>query len=473
MRKPLTRTGCGVLCFLILFILGMMVIMFPDQIEVRERNLYITVVVSYILCSVGYAAGIAKKGFYILEPSFMISILYFMMFHFAPLYNIVNDSSDVWGTDVLDGGIYATWIFTIAYLLFLLCYYNQITFGIRPSITYNKKNIQTKDTRSDHERLRVAVVIFIITYGIFLINCIRSGMSLAYFFSFGRVENDVEFNMFQAGGAFAVLNNLVYCTLPACLYIMILSKRLWIKIGIFVLTFIPIYLRGFRYLMIAMILMPITYFYLSKKKSPPLKYCIVGIILVFVGITYVEVTRVGISVGGGGVNIDASIFTFDRMWQSVQGNFDLYKSFYGAVLAFPEKHGYFWGEEMILATAYTMIPRAIWPGKPVTPFMRTLDLSVGYKASISGWAAPNIYEYYMDFGVIGCIICMMIFGCVWRSVFENDAENGNSLVKLVRYSCIYPLSFQLVIRGYTPMNFYTIVFILITIWAIEKIKVGK
>ncbi|MDY3057366.1 MAG: O-antigen polymerase [Mediterraneibacter faecis] len=469
MRKSLTRVRAGVLFLLILSIFLIMVIMFPEQIDARERNLYIAVIISYLICAMGYATAIVKKGFYILEPSFMISILYFMMFHFAPLYNIVNNSSDVWGTDVLDGGIYATCIFTIAYLLFLLCYYNQITFVFR-SLTVDKK---IDNYRSDSERLKVAWVVFIITYGIFLLNCIRSGMSLAYFFSFGRAKNDAEFNMFQAGGAFAVLNNLVYCTLPACLYIMVLSKRKLTKVGIFILTFIPIYLRGFRYLMIAMILMPITFYYVRRKKSPPLKYCLIGIVLIFIGITYVEITRVGISVGGGGVNVDASLFTFDRMWQSVQGNFDLYKSFYGAVLAFPEKHGFFCGEETFLATAYTMIPRAIWPDKPATPFVRTLNLSVGYMASISGWAAPNIYEYYMDFGTIGCVVCMMIFGCVWRNIFKKNAENGNSIDRIVKYSCIYPLSFQLVIRGYTPMNFYTIVFILIAIWAIEKIKVRE
>ena len=442
-------------------ILCMFCIYYPSSLDAREAMVYLTSVLSYIICGGVFLVLSIRFKIDILEPITMITGLYFFMFHFAPIYNLINGSSDVWGYDVLDGGVIGNIIFTISYLCFVFAYYSK-----------NKKTLKKDNTIkciSNKQKLKNAVVIYVVCYGIFMINCISSGMSLSFFFSLGRISNNQEFNVFSAGGAFAVLNNLVYALLPSCLYIMALTKKKWIKILIFFLTFIPIYLRGFRYLMIAMVLMPITYYYLSHNKRPKIKNVLIALLIALFGITYVEITRVGISMGGGIREVDWSEFNFSRLWQSAQGNFDLYKSFYGAIIAFPKKVSYFWGEEMILATIYTMIPRVLWSSKPTTPFVRTLSDSVGYQASISGWAAPNIYEYYIDFGILGCFVCMAIFGLYWKKMKRLYTNENATKDDIIKYSCFYPLAFQLVIRGYTPMNFYTLLFMWLAIKFITKV----
>ena len=100
-------------------ILCMFCIYYPSSLDTREAMVYLTSVLSYIICGGVFLVLSIKFKIDILEPITMITGLYFFMFHFAPIYNLINGSSDVWGYDVLDGGVIGNIIFTISYLCFV------------------------------------------------------------------------------------------------------------------------------------------------------------------------------------------------------------------------------------------------------------------------------------------------------------------------------------------------------------------
>ena len=79
-------------------------------------------------------------------------------------------------------------------------------------------------------------------------------------------------------------------------------------------------------------------------------------------------------------------------------------------------------------------------------------------AADSGYAMPNISEYYLDFGVVGCVLGMFLFGKFLKKLkclYEYDADSKHSLIL---YSVMYPALMQVVLRGYSPSYIYLLLF---------------
>ena len=124
----------------------------------------------------------------------------------------------------------------------------------------------------------------------------------------------------------------------------------------------------------------------------------------------------------------------------------------------PEKHPYTYGATMIVYTLVLIIPRAIWPGKPIPMMKEVVEAVQGATVLKAGAAFPNLGEFYMEFGAIGCVVCMWIFGVLSRKlkILYEDPDNTNDVIL---YCTLLPAYMQLIARGYTPSNVYLILFL--------------
>ena len=79
---------------------------------------------------------------------------------------------------------------------------------------------------------------------------------------------------------------------------------------------------------------------------------------------------------------------------------------------------------------------------------------------INGVAYPNLGEYYVEFGVVGIIMCMFILGLFCRYARNLYVKRQGLSLSLVLYSLVYGALFQIIIRGYMPQNFTMMLFLL-------------
>ena len=79
---------------------------------------------------------------------------------------------------------------------------------------------------------------------------------------------------------------------------------------------------------------------------------------------------------------------------------------------------------------------------------------------INGVAYPNLGEYYVEFGVVGIIVCMFILGLFCRYARNLYVKRQGLSLSLVLYSLVYGALFQIIIRGYMPQNFTMMLFLL-------------
>jgi oligosaccharide repeat unit polymerase len=114
------------------------------------------------------------------------------------------------------------------------------------------------------------------------------------------------------------------------------------------------------------------------------------------------------------------------------------------------------------------IPRILFEGKPNSIMPEVLIASTNRLIASTGAAWPNIGEYYHEFGIVGCIIFMCLFGYVC-SFLKKLYIQPKWVHSLIAYSIIFPLLIQIVIRGYTAAVFYIVLFLLMPITIIKKL----
>lgn len=99
-----------------------------------------------------------------------------------------------------------------------------------------------------------------------------------------------------------------------------------------------------------------------------------------------------------------------------------------------------------------------------------VNVTYGNQAVLNGVAYPNLGEYYVEFGVIGIIVCMFVLGLLCRYARNLYVKRQGLSLALVFYSLIYGALFQIIIRGYMPQNFTMMLFLLTPVALIAYIN---
>ena len=384
------------------------------------------------------------------HPYILISILYIMIFTITPIVLISIGRTDSCGVDVMGGSIKTTCIYMISYFAFTIGYFSKYV-----PIKYetNKKKLSC----SENKRLiKISLLLWSIGFIICLYVLLSSGKSLMYILTVGA-KGDVQTNDNNSLGA---ISNFQYFMIIPLIYIIFYSKSKFLKVTILFFTIIAFLASGFRFIIFIIIISIAIFYFRYNKKKPNFFVCLIIGIGLMVMITVIGYMRSDLRSGN---DIDWSNLNIDTVWFSLESNFNIYQPVYGIVEKYPKEYPYTFGKSMFLETITMFVPRMIWSDKPLAINSTT---SLAIRRGISDdailkayMAMPNLGEYYVEFGILGCIILMFVFGRIYKWTIK--LMYSKSYHDLALYSILLPMALQLVTRGNTPGSFYFVIFMIL------------
>ena len=409
-----------------------------------EKNLYICLLIAYFVVVGLVVLAISKHHLYLFEPFTIISVLYIGIFVYRPIQDLFAHTVSYGGVNLIENGPKATIIFITGFLFFYLGYYS------RKKETIVADEIRENDNPDSIGWLIIAWTVFFI---LCVVSSLSQGFSLQYLFSLGqqgeRVVND-------SNTVLLFLSNFATSLLVIWLMIMVRSKNAVLKIIISILTLMYLIMRNARWLILIMGVSPFVYYYSKRRRSPRLLWTAILGLLALIVFAWMQMNRYNIATGRelqtfgdrGGLTIEMLMSPFDS-------DFTTYTTFYGMVKSYPEVYSYMYGRTF-LYVFILFVPRVLWAGKPDNPVRDMVEHSLGSLARTNGRAVANIGEFYANFGIIGVILLMFLFGYIasrLKNMYEDPSEN-----RLIMYAILYPLMFQWVARGNFSGNFYYTLF---------------
>lgn len=452
-----------------IFLIGFILIIFfhPFELSDEENSAYNIITVLYVIMSVYGFIIFIRKDLFVFEPIIVIYAMYMGIFVYQPIVDIIHKSYRLIGVNVLPGCLAGSLIVAVSFGFLLLGYYQPIhsTKGFYKLSHSNHINRDTALHRNTSSLLRTAYIIWGVSWLIYSISWVSArGASLSYLLTMGMQGEVNEAQRAQTSLGF--LFNFGSCMIASYMYIFIYEKKKTLKIVAFALTFLAYMFAGYRFIIIQLTSTIIIYIFAKKMKNP--KTTLIGI-LAFIALLFasiVEFIRGGLRTGAG-VNTEGYSIS-ENILSPFESNFTLYKVFYRFTEVFPEYHPFTWGNTMIWETIYFIIPRAIWPEKPKTELFDRMAEAFGPQILTTGTALNNIAEYYYEFGAIGCIFFMYLFGYIFgrgRKLFLKRNANDHDLIL---FSMLFSLAFSCVNAGYMPMNFYMVIMTLFPVLFMKK-----
>jgi len=444
------------LVFLFLFVSVFCYFMWPSDLSENMNANYLNLIISMFMYQIVITMVFLNRKVDIFEPILLIAILHYFLYVVAPIRSIwADDTIHKAGTDTFGGCIKGTWIAFIVFVCIVLIY--EIS---------NQKSFQRLDRtnilnwNSSHV-LVLSYILWCVGFMSTLAYLSLRGISLAYIVSLGSSGSFNEDLVDNFGYAFlSVIGNLMFAS---WMFIYALSRKRLVKGMLFVLTLLCLIVRGFRIFIVILCLAPIVFRYMKKKMRPSLKTIALVLALNMLIVGIIGWSRVALRTNNL-ENLDS--FSVESIPGDLIGNLDIYKTYYGVVLAVPEHMNYTYGQQMISYTLLMLVPRAIWSSKPQPISRELLGYSLNKYAVVAGSAYPAIGEWYHEFGFIGC--CIIAFFCgyllkrMWVRYRNDDTVSG-----LISYALIFSSLLQFVIRGYTPTNFWMIISLMVPIWVIN------
>lgn len=433
---------------ILLYLLSLIIMIYylPIHNNIEYLDIYILLMCTYIIISCALLITHMTIGIYIFEPIVIITFLYLMIFCIAPMMNIVNKETLCFGINIMGGAKKATYIFILSYCAFYIGYYYK----------FNRNLINPKLLKKEKNKYiyQIGVTIWIICYILTVLYLMSTGKGILYIITGGVLGNGAITNNIEISADF--MSMFSYSLIPTWMYIYIYGNNKILKILLGILTCTSYIVRGYRFILVIFIMAPIIFNYTRKNKRPKIVTLVSLLIIMILMVGILGFSRNSIK---SGTDVEWSGFSLEFVTEAVKGNFDIYKPYYGLVESIPNEQSYTYGGQ--LSYTFTMfIPRAIWKSKPSPMIHELIAISVNDYASKAGAAWPNLGEFYSEFGILGSIIFMFIFGRICgisKCLYKSPKRDTHSLIA---YSIILPSYMQIVIRGYTPSNFYLMIFLL-------------
>lgn len=349
------------------------------------------------------------------------------------------------------------------YLLSFLAYYIGYKFFIihRQEISYRGYNLVLSQNRVDKIYFVIAIVIvFLTSLGLY-----QTGINLNTILD---VESN-SFNRYEAEGS-AIANYLTFFGDSLIIWLLIgnilkvNSKKYIVLIAA---SFFLFLILGFRFRIILTIIgLSFIYFWSNSISFKSILKAGATFLIVYYLLYFISYNRYSF---------------YEFKFQEVEFSYEKFKEkdvekgsslFYGSFSNFgtdfsvlktfvegPGKHDY--GYSMFISTINRMIPSFMFEGgiKPKIPQQEIIRNSFhsteGYYA---GAAVTNIFEYYIAYGVLGCILLMFIIGQTVKHVESYGIKSFKG--KLLNLIFILTM-FQVITRGFTPQSVNHFVFLAI------------
>lgn len=383
------------------------------------------------------------------EPYTMVTLVYVLVYHIAPVFQFSVGNTARYGVDAMPHTVEAVALVIAGHFFFTLAYGfvgRKKEEGVPPGI-YREP--------SDKRRLaKIAYIVFAVCYVLAVYYQIGRGFSLTYVMTGGLTG---EQSGAVSEGSLMFLSYFRYACVGAWAVIFAYGQNRTAKVLTFAMLLAIVFFSGTRAAILVPILVPIVIHYIQKGKAPSLASLGVAAGLLVLLFAVMQVARGGVAAGTG---FDIGGSTLDDLFSPFYAEIDDFKVFYSILGVVPERHGFLYGSQMILYSLVLLVPRAIWPGKPAPQVYDIVNATYGNQAVLNGVAYPNLGEYYVEFGVVGVIVCMFILGLLCRYARNLYVKRRGLSLSLVFYSLIFGALFQIVIRGYMPQNFTMMLFLL-------------
>lgn len=405
-----------------------------------------------------------KSPVYIFEPYFVITLVYILVFYIAPYFQLPAGDNLKYGIDVSNYAVFASLLVVIGFASFSFAY----------DVTTVKSHRQTTFYgslcgRAEQIVLVSAYLLWFLAYALSLRNSMAKGYSLSYAITGGFMGGGINSSgLINRDDGVGFVSYFRYSLVGCWIVILIYGKNRILKTLLFLLTVTMMLLDGTRAAVLIPLLAPIVFHYVKQKKSPKFSSVLLFTLALVAVFAVMQATRAGVRTGTG---FDLSGKTLDSMMTPFLMEIEDYKVFYAILGVVPERHGFLYGSQMIGYSLVILIPRVLWPGKPDPQLYELIYRALGATAVRDGVAYPALGEYYVEFGILGCVSCMFLLGFFCKRLNAlRTVENSNSLA-LMTYSLVYPTLMQIVIRGYFPQNFTMLIMLLAPIfcfWILAK-----
>ena len=436
---------------------GFFVIHFPKAESALYRSNYAVLLGGFTFCSILLATKLREKNLFVFDPFLFSSILFFCIFLIQPMLDIIYNQVYYYGfTNPAYGCQKGTIVFVLSYFAFYI-----------GSLFINNKNTNTLLYRSLEKKEESAIAyISLFLWMLFTILCVifllANGYSIRYIFSLGQLGNAQVDEIFaRFGFLWKFSSSMIVCYV----YYFVFGKNWLLKLILFAVTFVILILNGGRAVLFVFLAAPIIYYYAKHKKNPPIQYIVLALSLFLVFAAVVQAARWSLR-SGGEVKVETQ-WNADTILYPMRSNFSIYKMYYLVLDAIPQRIDYLLGQETLLYTAVMFVPRSIWPSKPDTPIRDIHRYVAGDLAVANGEASPGITEFYMDFGLLGCMVFCLLFGYLVSKLKKFYLYSKGNTHGLILFAVFYPLLFQVIIRGYMPSLFYSILCILLPYFIIK------
>lgn len=453
----------------LLFAVGGVVIasLFPLSSEYThlDRVNYSVLMAAYLVFALLVTTAITRRDLSVFEPLTLVSVLMLCTFVLYPLRDVLAHDMISHGKDVSDGCIKATLIVVASYILLFLGYYTGIdrVHSVK-AIDTNVKNEVNNDSISIILLLGVWVISFVASISVML----QGGMSISYLLSFGLRG---EYVVSDERTLLLFLSNFGITLVTAWVYLLFNAKSPTLRVILSVLTAFYTFARMSRWLLLVALAAPVVYYFSRSRQRLSLRFALRFAVLFLALAVWMQIYRYGFRRG------TTDSFTFAWSLYDLMGpfrnDFTTYKAVYGMVQEIPANHGYFLGKSTFLNFFTMMIPRAIWSGKPLkAPVSEIVSLAVNDSAAEQGMAFYNVGEYYADFGPVGALIMMGLYGYVLGRFLEpkRNSRNANDLLA---FSIMYPLLFQWTARGNTGANIWLTIFAMLPVELLRFVGDGR
>lgn len=401
------------------------------------------------------------SGIRLFEPFTIVVVVFTLTLFLAPVIEFGMGNVSRFGVDVSDNTLIATLAATLGYIAFFAGYELYHPVPLRVSASYSHE-------RRDNSTLggQIALALWILAYVLCLYNYLKRGYGLAYILTAGfggEAAGDV------GEDALAFLAYAKYSLVSCWMCIFAFSKNRPVLITTYVLSAGMLLFGGSRSSLLLILIAPVAFHFISLGKEPRVRsVLIVAVVLVFV-FAAIQVARNDVKLGSG-FSLDG--YSLSEMFSPYLNEIEGYKIYYALFDVFPEKMGHLFGGQMFGYTLVMLIPRAIWPGKPDAVIHEIVYQAMGLQALQSGNSYPFVGELFVEFGIAGCFVGMLLFGIICKKIGQLRFCGSADKLKLVEYCVLYPALFQFMIRGYFPSNCMMLLFLLAPVLLVDWLRMA-
>lgn len=393
------------------------------------------------------------------DPFILISGLYFLIFVWAPSVWISRGQTGYQGVEVMAYLPKGNAVFLLGYISFSIGSYIS-----RRKWSYLKYQYDENENYISYDTSKIAIfgwIVFGLSIILGLLYYRLQGKSFLYMLTLG--QRDSELSASSVSSSFLFLSCFIRSAIPGLLIILEYSgcKRI-IKIICAIITILITVTTGSRNLTIATVLSIVVFSYLKKKKRPKIISLVSAFVLLYLFVGFVGIFR-GDMLNGGVIQL--SEVSSDSLMNAFMYNVEIFFPFYNLVEAIPKYSPFDYGLG-ILNVPIQFIPHFLWPNKPAS--LGTSSLSAIYGSSFGGAAYPNIGTFYYEFGLLGVVVCMYLFGYLIKKKYYLGISTDERF-RLMQYAITFGYLFQFVCRSSISSWAIDIVFMFGPIWILKKI----